>query len=50
MFDVETIKVYKGSNEVVINKTDVDEWRKNGYETSSDRQSKAKKKTSKEDK
>ena len=36
--------MYKGSKEVIVNKTDVEEWRKLGYETSADRQKKSKKK------
>ena len=34
---IPTIKVYKGAKDVIINKSDVDEWRKNGWKTSSDR-------------
>jgi hypothetical protein len=44
---VETIKVYKGSNSVVVNKSDVEEWRNNGWQTSSDRQKSSKKGTKK---
>lgn len=35
--------MYKGSKDVIVNKTDVDDWRKLGYETSSDRAKKSKK-------
>lgn len=41
---LETIKVYKGSKAVTINKTDVDAWRAMGYITSSERQKKGRKK------
>lgn len=39
---LETIKVYKGSKDVTINKTDLEQWRGDGWVTSSERQ-KAKK-------
>lgn len=40
-----TIKVYKGSKSVLINKSDYDAWKADGWKSSSDRQkeSKAKK-------
>lgn len=46
---IETIKMYKGSKDVIVNKFDVAEWRGYGYETSSDRQNKQKKKASKKE-
>ena len=32
---VETVKVYKGKESVVVNKSDVKEWNERGYKTSS---------------
>jgi len=37
--DVETVKVYKGKSVVLINKTDLEEWNKNGYKTSAQQKS-----------
>ena len=39
---IETIKVYKGSKDVIINKYELINWQKDGWETSSDRQKKQK--------
>ena len=49
---VETIKVYKGSKDVIINKSDLEFWEGNGWLTSADRQkaSKAKKAKKEEEK
>ena len=41
---IETIKMYKGSKDVTVNKSDIEEWKGYGYETSSDRQKKTRKK------
>lgn len=35
---VETIKVYKGSKNVLINKSELEFWQGNGWKTSSERQ------------
>ena len=42
---IETIKVYKGSKDVIINKYELINWQKDGWETSSDRQKKQKQKS-----
>lgn len=41
---VETIKVYKGTNSVVINKDDLKTWNDMGFKTSAQRQKPTKKK------
>jgi hypothetical protein len=38
---VETVKVYKGKDSVVVNKTDVNEWNEKGYKTSSQQKTSA---------
>lgn len=40
----ETVKVYKGKSEAIINRTDLEEWNERGYVTSSQRQKAAKNK------
>ena len=46
---IETIKVYKGSKDVIINKFDLINWQNDGWETSSDRQKKQKNKATKKE-
>lgn len=48
---IETIKVYKGSKDVIVNKSDLKMWQDNGWMTSSERSKKsaAKKSAAKED-
>lgn len=38
---VETVKVYKGKESVVVNKTDVKEWNERGYKTSAQQKTSA---------
>lgn len=40
---VETIKVYKGTKDVTINKTDLEEWNSYGFYSSSQKQKSSKK-------
>lgn len=45
---LDTIKVYKGRTEVIINKTDLEKWNSEGWVTSAQRKSKGKNKSSEE--
>lgn len=42
---IETIKVYKGAKDVIVNKSDLKIWQDDGWVTSSDRQKASKKKS-----